>query len=319
MEWVPSDLSAFARNAWTWLFEGDRLTRALESSFTTSLLGALAGAWAGAWAAQRIAVKAKLRDELVAELQAINVATTLTHTTANAYVQAKRQHIRELGGRLKQDQERFKAFREKMSSGELPRGSTFEIQLPLTRLSKITAPIAFLRDHILTHVHGRNRPLGLVTTMDGIADTLNDLVLQRNGLLESMRAAPQSRGVVLFYLGEADAPGKLDRTYPDLLSAIVMHTDDMIFFSVLLSKDLHAHGKEVQDRLKRMTRFTLRRRSVPTLNEVDFSDVEKEGLVPDGKEYPTWFTAFKKRQPERWWRRLAFWKSGDDSRREVSE
>ncbi len=305
---LGASFAQWGRCVVAWANESDRIANALNSNFTTSLLGALAGAWAGAWAAQRVGAKAKLRDELIAEVRAINVATTLAHAVANTYIQAKRQHIRNLSDALKIDQERHKEFRRRLAAGEVAQGEAFEIQLPLIVLQPISTPVAQLREHVLSRVQAPNRAISLATTMESVAPALNLMLEQRNALLDGMRRdqAQHHARVVMFYLGEsAPGAGRTDTTYPDLIRGIANHTDCMIFFGALLCSDLQEHGADVLKRYKRARRFSVWRRELPHVNEVSFAEPEREGLMPDRKGFASWFTAFQKKpRPLTLWGRI---------------
>lgn len=291
-----------------WLTEAlgsTTLKDVLESSFTTSLVGAAAGAWAGAWAAQKIAEKAELREELVRELQIVNVALLLTHSTTNKYLAFKKQHVRDLGHRYAAQRAAHQEFVRKRRSGEIPTTKPFELGLDLKSLTPVFSSVQVLREHVCSNVHVAGRPLSLVTTMEGIDRTLNGLLERRNAMVEEFRrmGSTATETVISSYLG-LGAPGRTDSTYADLVEGIVDYNDDLIFFGTLLCEDLVEHGKEVRRRLT----TTFGKAGAPRVAEVNFGKAESDGLIPQRDNYQTWFDAFQKLPPPpTLWGRLSNW------------
>jgi hypothetical protein len=277
----------------------------LESSFTTSLVGAAAGAWAGAWAAQKIAEKAKLREEFVREIQSVNVALLLAHSTTNKYLAFKKQHVRDLGDRYAAQRAAYQEFVRKRRSGEIPTTKPFELGLDLKSLTPVFSSIQVLREHVCSNVHVAGRPLSLVTTMEGIDHTLNGLLERRNAMVEEFRrlGGTATEALINSYLGLGTA-GRTDSTYADLVKGIVDYNDDLIFFGTLLCEDLVEHGQEVRRRLT--TTFGVA--GAPRVAEVNFGKAESDGLIPQRGNYQTWFDAFQKLPPPpTLWGRLSNW------------
>ena len=75
-----------------------------------------------------------------------------------------------------------------------------------------------------------------------------------------------------------------------------MQTDDCIFFSTLIAKDLHAHGRRLLR--KHGWRLGSERKSLTTWNWNE----DTEGLMPKDDEYQAWLKGFA--DPKPWWK---FW------------
>lgn len=139
---------------------------------------------------------------------------------------------------------------------------------------------------------------GLVAAfhLSGAYSSLVEAVAQRSALVNEFRNSTAQDKLPHLYLGLADRQGNVDSRFADNVGAIARYTDDVIFFSNILAKDLHKHGS----RLIRRHRWSLGspRKVLDSFNWDDDAD----GLVPDEREYERWLVGFPEKRP--WWK---FW------------
>lgn len=79
-----------------------------------------------------------------------------------------------------------------------------------------------------------------------------------------------------------------------MIDAIYNQTDDGIFFSQLLCKDLVEHGNQITVQLKKKFK-----KGAPRISEPDFDKAEKSDLMPNTDNYADWLTMFVKRIPSK--------------------
>ena len=92
------------------------------------------------------------------------------------------------------------------------------------------------------------------------------------------------------YFGLSFNGKRVNRVYPDMIQSIYAQTDDGIFFSQLLCKDLEEHGNEIA------ARFTKKfGKGAPKIAQAIFTKAEQEGLMPPSQSYADWANMFVKR------------------------
>ena len=129
-------------------------------------------------------------------------------------------------------------------------------------------------------------------TLIQTVQSLQDSTTKRNGLIEGYKTefANNTQELVPRYFGFPYGGGHVNLDYPNTIEAIYRQTDDGIFFSNLLCKDLHIHGKHLTDE------FTKKfKKDAPRVSEVDFAAAVASALMPDAKDYDDWTTAFVKK------------------------
>ena len=77
--------------------------------------------------------------------------------------------------------------------------------------------------------------------------------------------------------------------YKDTVESLYTLTDDMIFFSELLVKDLIEHGNEILNRYKKIAK--VKKEKIIT---IDFEKAHEGGLMPPEDNYREWLNGFKK-------------------------
>jgi hypothetical protein len=168
----------------------------------------------------------------------------------------------------------------------------------------VSQPLPVLQDIVFGRLSTVGRPLNLVASLGEVVENLNATIAQRNELIEMFKASkfPPGASIADMYLALPYGGGHVNQQYPDLVDAISSYTDNAIFFSHLLCKDLREYGIEVAATFKKSFKDP-----APRVTEVDFKQAEAGGMMPRSDEYETWFTAFQKlpKSTRKWWQRAA--------------
>lgn len=273
-----------------------------NSSFTTSLVGALAGAFAGAMAAQRIAERSKLRDELTKEIRNVNAGMTIALSIASSAIGLKKQYLQTIKEKYATDKKTIEQIIKTRKSH--PESSeTYAFSGDLRTLSTSKPPIDALKEIVFTRLSINNRSLSLTSAIAESLEHLNYSIATRNELIKSFKSGNFSFGadIISMYFGLPFGDGHVNQEFGDCIEGMASHNDEIIFFSVLLCKDLHQHGLYTATRFEKKLKST-----APSINEVSFDEARREGLIPENEEYPTWFSSFqeKPKKNENFWRRL---------------
>jgi hypothetical protein len=258
--------------------------------FNSSFSTAMAGAFAGAWGAQYIAERSKYRDELIKEIRNINAASVVAFGICNSLLSLKKQHVKALKENFYSQKKLLTDHRGKVQARAIDPKTAFEFQADLQTLTAPQFPIDILREQIFERLSLVGRPLNLTTTLSETLHCLNWSIERRNQLIESYKSAtnPQVDLPVLYF--GLPVNGHVDQTYPDVIDSVYSQTNDGIFFSNLLCKDLIEHGEKMAGVFSK--KFG---KGAPTINTTDFTKAEDAGLMPDEADYADWLTMFVKR------------------------
>ena len=272
------------------------LLSVLNSNFTAALAGALAGALA----AQRIGDRAKQREALLQEIRATNAAIMLTFTICNAGLSLKSQQVKDIHDTYCRSKRELDDVRTKSAAGTLPTGHEFEFQADLRTLQMPVVPVDLLRSKVFDGVSAARRTLALTSALAGALDSLAETITVRNALVERYRSLGQAGASQLpaFYFGLPYGPGHRSTEFPDAIEALHKLTDDVIFFSELIGKDLADHGNQILVKYKNLTR-----RSEEKISSLDYSIARDRGLMPDATKYSDWLSAFPAKElaaPRKW-------------------
>ncbi len=71
-------------------------------------------------------------------------------------------------------------------------------------------------------------------------------------------------------------------------------TDDVIFFSHLLCKDLTIHGNKVLDKYKSQFKGTLE-----NIHAIELSHEKTAGLIPSDEQYSDWLSGFQTQKQDK--------------------
>jgi hypothetical protein len=268
---------------------------ALNSGFSTALLGSLAGAFAGAIAAQRIVENSKLREELLKEFRNTNAATMTAATACNSALALKRQHVKPLYDQFHRDKAAVLEFNAHRASGQRQGNTPFHFTWDMRTFTAPVIPIESLQDLLFNKVSIAGRPLALVCAIDEAYHNLRSAIALRDAVVEKTKSSviPEEHKP-FYYFGFQLPNGNTNQEYPDLVDGIQSYLDDMAFFTQLLCADLTLHAKALHARLARKVR-----ESVPRPTEVDFEPAKASGLIPPDSRYDQWLRAFPTSQDKK--------------------
>jgi hypothetical protein len=199
----------------------------------------------------------------------------------------KKQHVKSLKENLDSQQRALQEFHAQRQARAIPLDREFRVQMDLETLSLPALPINVLQTQIFDKLSVWARPIMLATTLTQTVRSLNASLETRNQLIASAKAGG---GMSVHHYFGLPQGGQVNRDYPSIIDAIHSQTDDGIYFSHLLTMDLMEHGTELAKRFKK--RFG---EGAPRVNEADFSNAEKAGLMPNPNNYSDWTTMVKKR------------------------
>lgn len=260
-----------------------------NSIFFTAIAGSLAGAFAGAYGGQRIVERGKNREELLKEMRNTNAATMLAFSICNSLLAMKSQHIKALKENFDRQKAELLDHQSKRASGQIGKEVIFEFQADFQTLSIPSLPIVILQNQIFEKLSLTGRPLILLTTLNQTLDSLKASLEKRNQLIESYKASSPITEEILvpLYFGLPYKGGHINQDYPATIDAIYSQTNDGIFFSCLLCKDLVSHGEKTASQYD----TNYKKRNI-TINKPDFSKAEKADLMPKDEDYADWFKMF---------------------------
>jgi hypothetical protein len=209
--------------------------------------------------------------------------------TANLFLSLKEQHVR----RMKQAYDAKRAEFEQRLIDHRP----FELPADFEGLAPVSAPVEQLQATVFDKLSSRaGRPVVLAPMLAQVVKTTNDIITERNRLIEEFRTNRRpgdNEQLLSFYFGMRDAHGNIDNRFGTAIDSLYRHTDDCIAFAHILIKDLGAHGDELKKRFD--ARF---RPKAPMIHKPLFNKAEERGLMPDWSQYLDWESMFIKPRPE---------------------
>lgn len=151
-------------------------------------------------------------------------------------------------------------------------------------------PIDVLRTQVYEKLSVSGRPLALVATLAGALSSLEDTITNRNRLIERFKQISID-AIPPLYFGLPYGGGHVSTEYADTIEGIHTLTDDVIFFSNLLCKDLIDHGNKILDKYR--YRFNDK---LEIIHTIDLTYAEMAGLMPSEEKYANWLRGFQERQ-----------------------
>lgn len=260
------------------------LGSALDSGFSTALVGSLAGAFAGAVAAQRIVERSKRREELIRELRNTNAAIMVSFSICNSALALKKQHIIPVCRNYEETRAAFGKYLERQTKGA---SGAFEYVADFRKLVMPVQPIDTLKDVVFNRVSVHGRPLSLTSVLETAVVGLSEAIKERNQIIEDIKSGTISKEEQPYcYFGFPSPLGHVNQEYPNLMEVIRSQVDDVAFFSCLLCDDLTEHGHEVREEAK------IPRKDLPDVTKVSFDTAKQSGLMPSSEAYGDWLKAF---------------------------
>jgi len=263
----------------------DNVGTLLNSAFTTSLVGALAGAFAGARAAQHVAERAKENEQILTQIRTTNAAITASFSICNILLSLKKQHTKPLYETFVAKKAELKAFHQMRRAGQIPQDQPFKCTADFSAPQMPLLPIDVLQRLVFEKLSVLGRPLALTISLAGVSASLADLMQKRATLVEQFKHLPPNAEDVLaaLYFGHPFAEGRVSTEYADTLEALFNQTDDGIFFSQLLCKDLMESSEKALAAYKKRAKKTAEH-----IISVDFNLALETGLMPDESKYQDW-------------------------------
>ena len=255
----------------------------LNSEFIAAFLSALAGAGLGVWGAQRVALRTAIRNELLGALRQANAVMVLAYTIANNTLGLKKQYVKDLVGQYQADREAAQYAFEQMSRGEKPDIPT--ARADMTKITPHTLPLDALRKLLFAGNVMPGKVLALATMIDQSAAELSHVINIRNDLIEEFKSSDAPEHIRWHdFFGLKRPDGNTNALYADSMRAIALYTDDLIFYSSELAKELGLFAKGLKLKLDR------RNVESPRAASVDFSDATSQGLMPARDQYESWLS-----------------------------
>ena len=182
-------------------------------------------------------------------------------------------------------------FRSKRETGLIAKDVLFDFIADLQTFPLPQLPTAQIQKQVFEQLTVGGRPLSIVTCLVEATSWLNNSLEERNQLIEMYKAtnAPDSQDFSLLYFGLPNKNGHVHLEYPNSVDSISSYTDDGIFYSHLLCKDLNEHGMALASTFKK--RF---RDPTPQINSSDFQKAKTAGLLPPDDAYAKWLSCFIK-------------------------
>lgn len=255
----------------------------LNSEFIAAFLSALAGAGLGVWGAQQIALRATMRAELLGALRQANAVMVLAFTIANNTLGLKKQHVKNLAAQYEADREAVQRAVERRSRGEKLDMPT--VRADMTKITPHTLPLDALRNLLFAGNLMPGKVLALATMIDQFAAELSHVINIRNDLIEEFKNSDAPEQIRLHdFFGLERPDGNTNAMYADSMRAIALYTDDLIFYSSELAKELELFAKSLKSKLDRL------KVDSPKAASVDFSDATSQGLMPARDQYESWLS-----------------------------
>lgn len=268
----------------------------VDADLTRTLIASAFGTFAGAWIASRTQTK----RSIIAELNAIAAADMLAIQIANTHIALKRQHVRPIVASYEQIGRDYEAYRN--SRAMQVAKVAFSYSAELKSLSPLRTPIIALEALILEKISLRGRGLAAALELAAAIDVLKLVIENRNLLIDEFKTSQlEDHQKLEIFLGLRTAKGVVDERFKSNVEALLLKTDDCIFFSKILSEDLHRYAARLHKRYR--WRFRLKR-FLP--ERADWSSTTLADLLPKEPDYHAWLRGFKSKPSA--WRKLLFWR-----------
>jgi hypothetical protein len=244
----------------------------LNSPFVSALLAGVVGAGVGAYGGAEIVRRQQERNTAHEEVRAVNVAIAHVLFILNWTTALKRQHLRGMVAKYKDDCDRREALLK------TPGPQVLQFTADMETLPVVELPVQPLKATVFERLDAPTPAYAMCTTLSAVASTLQAAIEERNDFIEEKRRGPKMTDDerAAFYFGLRSPDGVTDARYPTLLDAISHYTDATTLYAMILAALLMDHGKDAAEV------FGKKKPKVTTMNvAAAFADE----LVPDLAEY----------------------------------
>jgi len=265
---------------------GNALGRFINGPFMAALLSALAGAFAGVLGAQKLALREARKAELAQDFRHSSAAITLSFTLCNNVLAAKKQYINPLTEKYESDRSAALDGIARASRGEGPINLHF--QALLTKFPVSEFPTDAIKNLVYGKSHLNGRGLALIAMLEQSVAEFREALSTRNALIDEFaQAGLEESEFHRRYFGLKDGRGHTYHVFPDVVDAVHSYSNDVAFFSALLTEDLIEHCEKLSKKLKKDFRH-----KTPKVSTVDFSGARSAGLIPPPSDYESWLSGF---------------------------
>jgi hypothetical protein len=225
--------------------------------------------------------RSQAKRRVVDELKAVHAARAVCFSITNRAIALKQQQIIPMKQRYEKAVAAFQAHQRGM----------LDLPLNLQDLSQLKFPDAVLERIVFEKCAVGAKALAAAAALSGAIDDLRNTIDFRNGLVSEFRkgrAEMTELDRIQLYVGAPTAV-EVDRRFATNVEALSHYTDDCIYFSLLLSKELMDYGTSLRSR----NRFKFRL-GVPKFLPVDWTKANQAKLIPDESQYANWVAGFKR-------------------------
>lgn len=248
----------------------------LNSEFIAALVAGIVGAGVGAYGGAAIVRRQQDRKAAREEVRAVNVAIAHVLFILNWTIALRRQHLRGMVAKYKDDCARREAILK------LPGPQVFQFTADMETLPVVELPTQSLRATVYDRLDVAGPAYAMCATLASVVSVLLSTMEQRNDFLEEKRRGPAMTHDerAAFYFGLPRPDGALDQRYPAMLDALSHYSEATVLYAMVLAAMLMDHGKSVAED------FGKKKPKVTTMN---LAAAFAEGLVPDLAEYKEMF------------------------------
>lgn len=281
-------------------FSMDAFVAFINTQFFSSMAGALAGAFFGAVAAHSISMNSREKSSLEEQLKSTNAGIMSSFLICNSLLSMKKQQVAEMYKDFCQKRMEYRAA----LANPVP-GSVLSFEADLKKLRMPLVPMEVLATQAYEKLSLRGRPLGLVSAISNALSSLEESLSVRDQIIEQYKRFHPSvddKTKIDFYFGLPLPDGSVSTEYADSLEGINQYTNDAIFFSALLCKDLEKYGNKLRDRYIKKYGG-----EVEVVSSLKFDEAESLGLMPNEKDYENWLGIFGELSPvvkRPWYKRI---------------
>jgi len=258
-----------------------------NSPLSSAVIGGMIGAGFGAWAAGWIAKRGKRHDSVNDEIRACNLAMLLAQQTFSLVLALKIDAVKPITDAYN---------RARTEYLDLKFGAVSEVQ-SLQKISPINPPLDGLRNVTLERLTLQGPAIRAVLQVVESMNCLNRALTTRNKLTDMFlhKQFPPGMEFHHMFFG-VPIDGSCHAGYMDCMKSISRYTDEALFFSMTLCQMLDEHGLQLREERKKFARGKV------ALNRFRLADSIPDGIVPDAKDYATWFAGYEVNlDSKKWW------------------
>lgn len=205
----------------------------------------------------------------------------VSFTVCNTLLLFKKQLVQPMFDSFCKARTDFLRYRSERQSGQRQGNAQYLFQMDMQEYMAPALPTETLKTLVFDRVNAFGRPLTLVAQIENATAGLAAAIAKRARLIEGFKASPLEPDLLaLTYFGEKLPTGHTHREYADIVEIIHSYTNDLIFFSGLLTTDLATHGNARRDAFAK--KFG---KGAPSIDPPDFSGPKQSGLYPPDSDY----------------------------------